>query len=61
MKWDVASSYERGRWVRHHAAMPGVRTLTRKELCDLFQLSSDELDAVLAGGDYPTGLQVVNR
>lgn len=53
IRWEVASNFERGRWVRKQAVMAGIRTLSRKDLCDLFQLSPDELVAVLAGGDYP--------
>jgi hypothetical protein len=69
-RWSTASNRERAESVRSHAGMgrecpqchkslPG-KLLTAEALCDLFDLTDDELVAVLAGADYPERRALTN-
>lgn len=53
--WEDWSARERGEIVRQHA-MPRVRIepgMDAKALAKLFQITEDQVAAVLAGADFP--------
>lgn len=48
--WATASPRERAAMVRGHAR--GSRPLSFDQLCELFDLTKNGLDAILAGNDW---------